>query len=267
MKYPWLRELDSNKNPQAGSNRSQKWSAYETELDDFNFAMQLQPADKNRKSLEAEIMDWADDVTYAVHDLEDFYRANLIPLPTLTMDEETGSEFLAEVCNKRDLNSELAQQAFQNLKVLLPDTPFMGTAASIGRLSVMRSSLITTLLQAFEISTDGKIVVQPEGQTLAEILKYLTRKYVIDAPNLNAQRYGQRRIITDLFDAYCDVNSNMKPNTAVLHTPFFDRKFYEECHSARRTADFIASLTDDQAIRLYRRIAGHSLDSIRLPIA
>lgn len=29
---------------------------------------------------EAEIMDWADDISYAVHDLEDFYRAGRIPL-------------------------------------------------------------------------------------------------------------------------------------------------------------------------------------------
>ncbi|WP_420624455.1 deoxyguanosinetriphosphate triphosphohydrolase family protein [Candidatus Poriferisodalis sp.] len=267
LKYPWLRDLDSNNHPKTDSDRSKKWSAYETELEDFEFAMELQPAAENRRSLEAEIMDWADDVTYAVHDLEDFYRANLIPLPTLIMDEDTGSEFLTEVCRERNLDSELAQQAFQNLKVLLPDTPFIGTAASIGRLSVMRSSLITTLLQAFEIDEDGEVMVQPEGRTLAEILKYLTRKYVIDAPSLNAQRYGHRRIITELFDAYCDIGSKSGPNSTPLNTPFFDRKFYLECHSARRAADFIASLTDDQAIRLYRRITGQSLDSIHLPIA
>lgn len=33
-------------------------------------------------------MNWADDVTYAVHDLEDFYRAGLIPLHRLLRQAE-----------------------------------------------------------------------------------------------------------------------------------------------------------------------------------
>ncbi len=35
------------------------------------------------RSIEAELMDWADDLTYAVHDVDDFYRAGLIPLHQL----------------------------------------------------------------------------------------------------------------------------------------------------------------------------------------
>ena len=229
--------------------------------------MELHPVGDNQRSLEAEVMDWADDVTYAVHDLEDFYRANLIPLPTLIMDEVASSEFLTEACEKQNLDSQLAQQAFGNLTALLPNSPYTGTASVIGRLSVMRSELITTLLDAFEISAKGDITIQPQGKTLAEILKYLTRKYVIEAPNLSSQRYGHRRIIVDLFNAYCDIGPEGEPTTLPLDTPFFNRKIYEECHSARRTADFIASLTEDQAVRLYKRITGQSLDSIHLPVA
>lgn len=35
------------------------------------------------KCVEAEIMDWADDITYAVHDLIDFFCAGQIPLDRL----------------------------------------------------------------------------------------------------------------------------------------------------------------------------------------
>ena len=267
LKYPWLRELDSNDQPIADNKHSQKWSVYEAEKEDFKFAMELPAADDGLRSLEAAIMDWADDVTYAVHDLEDFYRANLIPIPTLIMDEDASSEFLNEVCSKRELDEGLAKQAFETLKALLPNAPFSGTASSIGRLSVMRSFLITTLLQALEVSEDSGVRINPEGRTLAEILKYLTRKYVIDAPDLSAQRHGHRKIIEDLFDAYCDIDRKKAPNVSSLKTPFFDREIYSDCHSARRTADFITSLREDSAVRLHRRITGQSLDSIHLPIA
>ena len=151
--------------------------------------------------------------------LEDFYRANLIPLPTLIMDEVASSEFLTEACEKQVLDVQLAQQAFGNLTALLPNSPYTGTASVIGRLSVMRSELITTLLDAFEISAKGDIIIQPQGKTLAEILKYLTRKYVIEAPNLSSQRYGHRRIITDLFNAYCDIGPEGESTTPASRYP------------------------------------------------
>src|SRR6185369_6533256 len=69
LKYPWKRGT-------GGDRREKKWSVYETEDREFDFARDfdfLQPGD-NRKSAEAEIMDWADDIAYSVHDIEDFYR-------------------------------------------------------------------------------------------------------------------------------------------------------------------------------------------------
>ena len=267
LKYPWLRDLDSNKNPKEDSVYSKKWGAYLTESEDFDFAMQMEPSQDCQRSLEAEIMDWADDVTYAVHDLEDFYRAGLIPLPTLLRDRETSRSFLEEVCEKKALDIEQAQEVFQNIRAVLPSAPFSGTASDIGQLSVMRSRLITTLLKDFGFDDNGAVIIQSKAKVLAGILKHLTWKYVIEAPDLSAQQYGQRQIIIDLFDAYCDIDAKQNSNTRALHSPFFEREFYEDCHSARRTADFVASLTEDQAIRLHRRITGQALDSIRLPIA
>lgn len=55
LKYPWLR----NENP----SKQKKWGAYEAERSDFEFATALcvQP---QVRTLEADLMDWADDVTY-----------------------------------------------------------------------------------------------------------------------------------------------------------------------------------------------------------
>src|SRR5262249_5145428 len=62
------------------TNKKIKFGAYETERNELDFAQTLTPG---RCSLEAQIMDWADDITYAVHDLEDFYRLGKITLDRL----------------------------------------------------------------------------------------------------------------------------------------------------------------------------------------
>lgn len=72
LKYPWPRGRPRTK-------RHQKFGVYRTELGDFRWARRPYPNDP-RKSVEAELMDVADDIAYALHDAEDFYTAGLIPL-------------------------------------------------------------------------------------------------------------------------------------------------------------------------------------------
>jgi dGTPase len=92
LKYPWFRGGNENK--------PNKWGAYESETRDFNFANALLRNPRVR-TIEADLMDWADDVTYSVHDLEDFYRAGRMPL-----------HFLARVSDARERES-FFENAFQ----------------------------------------------------------------------------------------------------------------------------------------------------------
>ncbi len=80
LKYPWRQDITDEK-------KTEKWGAYESERDFFEFARV--GSDEDQRSLEASIMDWSDDVTYAVHDLEDFFRLGLIPLERLASADDT----------------------------------------------------------------------------------------------------------------------------------------------------------------------------------
>ena len=71
LKYPWLRD-------EADPARTKKWGAYDIDKDDFDFARAMH-TDHSEKTVEAQLMDWADDITYSVHDLEDFHRCGAIP--------------------------------------------------------------------------------------------------------------------------------------------------------------------------------------------
>jgi dGTPase len=76
LKYPWLRGT-------AGK-RTDKWGAHPSETDDFDFARGMPSAGEEQKSAEAELMDWADDVTYAepdkIHSLQ-ICRVRIITAP------------------------------------------------------------------------------------------------------------------------------------------------------------------------------------------
>jgi dGTPase len=70
LKYPYLKSSQPK--------GSKKWGAYQEEEKFLDFARA--GIEGTAMSLEAEIMDWADDITFAVHDLLDFFSAGNIPL-------------------------------------------------------------------------------------------------------------------------------------------------------------------------------------------
>ena len=74
LKYPWARDILKN---EKNSIKSIKWGYYISEKEDFDFCRENLIQDV--KTVEAVLMDWADDISYSVHDLEDFHRCNQIP--------------------------------------------------------------------------------------------------------------------------------------------------------------------------------------------
>ena len=98
LKYPWFR---ADTPPE----RNRKWGAYSSERKEFEWVRGEEPR-TFRKSPEAEIMDYADDIAYAVHDVEDFYRTGLIPLDRLGTNEGEVDKFLEGTFANLSANGE-----------------------------------------------------------------------------------------------------------------------------------------------------------------
>jgi dGTP triphosphohydrolase len=96
---------------------------YSTEDQEFSWVKEPYSL-KNDRSPEAELMDWADDIAYAVHDMDDFYRAGLVPIDRLAKDMEELDEFLDHAVARqrgktRYTDSELREAGFNAIGVSL----------------------------------------------------------------------------------------------------------------------------------------------------
>ena len=269
QKYPWSRGVAGKKN--------EKWGHYYGDTDLFEFARARDPA-SDRRSAEAEIMDWADDVAYSIHDVDDFYRAGIVPLDRiLAGGTETGS-FLEKM--KRDGKLDDVEVASKFIAVLREKAsndllkPFQGTTAQYRSLRLLETFLIQRFLG---VTNAGDLRLQSEGASRlhiaaerrreVKILKGLMQHYVYDAPSLVAQQYGQRRLIRQLFDIFLDAANGNAP-AGILPAPFDERlKDIKDDKEApmervRLVMDVIASMTEQQAVTYFARLTGNSFGFI-----
>lgn len=266
LKYPWFREPDGKK--------SKKWSAYKTERDDFEFARQFHKHEN--KTLEAELMDWADDVAYSVHDLEDFHRCNALPWQRVFDDRDV---IIKHALGKNGDQSRKVQlvAAYDRLKnffqgtysALLSD-PYEGTRDQREQLRRMTSQLIGTYIKAVSINRDQEdpmaVVFDQDAVDEVQILKQITRDYIIGSPTLAAQQHGQKRIIKGLYEALIAECHNSTGYPAFLPIRLRYLRELASTSQARFVADCIASLSEAEAVALHARLTGLSTGSVLDPI-
>ncbi|MFN8665498.1 MAG: dNTP triphosphohydrolase [Thermomicrobiales bacterium] len=262
LKYPWLR----GENPA----RPTKWGAYRSETEDFLWARELSAGKARRRCLEADLMDWADDVAYAVHDMSDFYRAGLIPLDRLANDEGERDRFMAAEVQRLGIaprGQDEHRQILDGMAQWFPsDGPFAGSRLDRASLSSFTSSLIGRYINAVVITRaeDGVPVVSidPVKQREVQLLNGLTWYYVINSPALMSQRFGQRSLIRTLFGTLREAAAS--PSDVHIFPPFY-REMLEAAESEeerlRVVTDYIASMSEGEVIEIHQRLNGQSLGS------
>jgi dGTPase len=252
----------------------------------FVWARALQEPDGKEfsQSPEAFLMDIADDITYSVHDVDDFYRAGLIPIDRLRVDPGERSRFYAEVFERRsgklptDMGPDYLQQAFDGLIKKIPqEKPYQGTRRDRGLLRDVTGTLIGDFIRAISIepssSITARVSMKKERRAEVFMLKQLTWHYVIKNPALASQQHGQRTVIRELFTIFLkaaidrdDCNLDLFP-LGVKDDPLavYDSGRPTSIQEATRVVlDLIASLTEEQALQTHHRLAGISLGSALL---
>ena len=272
LKYPWFREQSQN------AKKTKKWhkfSIYELDRQVFEF---IRPTIKERnleqQSLEASIMEYADDITYSVHDLEDFYLAGLIPLDLLVKSNEEWSGFISDWLkhiHDQDIKSQVANKNFQKtlknfLSLYLLSQYSPNSIEQITNIRHRSSFLIQRYIQGVSVSEQygkyGYLKRDLNKEVELELLQRIVWKYVIKNPRLASQKHGQKKIIRNLFTIYKEAIENNELN---LIPPRFLKdgsihRFLDEGDEAqqkiRLAVDIVASFTESEAVLVYRRLNG-----------
>lgn len=274
LKYPWMQKIVKKKPKET------KWGAYETEEYEFKFARE--GSKKNVRSLNAQVMDWADDIAYSIHDTEDFYRAGLIPLGQLSVSEEEANNFVDDVFAKWEqketdfeFEPDYIRAEFLQFVAEMPfKGPFVPDRKNRQTVRSFTSKMIGYLVQASKIQEepdeDGNhLVVDEKQRVLVKMLKQLTWEYVIYGPTLAAIQGGQKKIIREIYDALMDSAQNsitfeIFPQSSrwqLLQLKKDHGRNIPDKHIRRTVADTISLMTDYQATMFFKRIAGDHVNA------
>jgi dGTPase len=248
-KYPWSRVENAK-----------KFGVYEDDLEIFNWYRQ--GAKSGQVSMEAQIMDWSDDVAYSVHDLEDSLVSGQVKLDQLSNDLPKLFK-VAQQVYLADITQAEMEKALASLQQLSCWPRYYdGTHRSLARLKDLASQLIGRFAQAAEVATQGKYgdadltrynanLEVPRAQRVeVALLKSMAGHYVINADDSQIRYAGQQKLLTELVEAILDT----APNS--LESFFLQdwNRAENDQQRLRVVIDQVASLTDPGALSLHERL-------------
>lgn len=262
------------KYPRTGAGRFEKYGVYTTELLDFEWAREGLRLETDERTLEAEIMDWADDIAYSVHDADDFYRAGLIRFAESGRDwdrifEGVVNTWYEPAYGARPKERELVYARRAALS-LAPGEEFRGTWSDRAHLRKYTTERIARLVRAASVS-DGRWKVNRAARVQAELLKQLTRHYVVGNVGLATQQDGQRLVTRELFAFYWR-NIRTGGDAVSVFPPLFldiarevSGPSAKAADAVRVVADVVAGMTEVQALRVHERITAVELGPLLDP--
>ena len=252
LKYPWF---------SAGSG---KYGAYAEDAEAFAWIRQGAPA--RRPCLEAQVMDWADDVAYSVHDLEDGLHAGLITIKNLQSSSEravVARTAATTYCDDDVPVAELTEVLDALLALDVWPRAYDGGPETVAALKNLTSELIGRFCVAAQQDTlaaagpTGPLtryaagLIVPRRQRLeCALLKAIAAHYVMARAGVVAAQARERELLTELAFA---VERGAPRTLDPLLRPSWDAAGTD---AARRRVviDQVASLTDTSAIAWHHRL-------------
>jgi dGTPase len=251
-KYPW--GLDENR---WGTS---KFGFYADDTEVFRWYRGSEP--DGRRCLEAQAMDWSDDVAYSVHDVEDAVASGRVDLRALRSPPEMAQVIaVTRELYARDLDETELSEALARLLASgwIPQS-HNGSRTDLAALKDMTSLLIGRFVQAVGVATRAKygeglltryaadLVIPDDVRAECAVLKGTAAHFVMFTDERKPLLGDQRTQIHELVGAYRD-----QPEVRLdpLHRVDF-LGAADDGAALRAIIDQVASLSDPRAVALHQ---------------
>ena len=250
-KYPWPRAEGSS-----------KFGVYEDDLPVFEWLRDGAPA--RRRCLEAQVMDWADDIAYSVHDFEDAVHAGHLVVDALNSQDDR--QILLALAVERYAPQASVPQLEAALERLLEldywPSGFDESHRALANLKRTTSELIGRFCRAAEDATraefgpkplaryDADLIVPDGVRYECAVLKAVTAHYVMMRKGAPEGYARQRELVTELtHQVLLTAPDSLDPVYATWY-----KEATDDAARLRVVVDQVATLTDHAAVALHRRL-------------
>jgi dGTPase len=247
-KYPWTRDTRA------------KFGVYDDDVAIFDWVRAGRTDE--RRPLETQVMDFADDVAYSVHDFEDGVVAGFIDLAVLPESEVRGR--VVERARLHYLAAgewELEQVYGALVEELWQGHPYSGSQRDLGALKDVTSGLIGRFCTQAEQATRARsgegtlrryaadLVVPTHITAEIAVLKAIAAVFVMDLPSSMERQAREREVLTEVVDLLAQRPDQLEP---AYRGSWEDAG--DDVSRLRVVVDQVAALTDAAAWGLHVRL-------------
>ncbi|MFA7287593.1 MAG: dNTP triphosphohydrolase [Melioribacteraceae bacterium] len=213
---------------------------------DYSKQFKSPEARNNFKSIECQIMDWADDTAYAINDLVDSISGGFINIAKLTKwaennnvigEDEKSINDMVEWIKKRKFKAKFGYQIGEFIRSVKIEK---------------RKTFLDKKTNRYKYI----LVIEPEIFNKVELYKKIAVDIVFKSTQLHQMEYKGNKMVESLFDVFH--SGYIKNNHKFKILPEFNDKLVRDAKSkkekARLICDYISGMTDAYAMRTYKRL-------------